>query len=477
MQDKQIKKEIERLELIARQLSPSPQTRADWNKQVQDYANDFLDAIETTKAYDQPEEAMIPTLEINTESKSLSNLLAYLKKEVDQVGINPASGGHLGYIPGGGIFPTALGDYLAAVTNRYSGLFFANPGAVKIGNDLIRWMCQLAGYPEHALGNLTSGGSIANLIAITTARDHLNIKGRTIPKAVIYLTHQVHHCVQKALRIAGLKEAIIRYVPIDDRFKMQMDHLSTQLKEDKAAGLQPFLIVGSAGTTDTGAIDPLDEMAVLAKRYGAWFHVDAAYGGAFLLVDQLKASFKGIEQSDSLTIDPHKGFFVSYGLGAVLIKNVDALYDSHFYAAGYMQDAQQDWEERSPADLSPELTRHFRALRLWLPLHLYGTGPFEAALAEKVMLCQYFYQKVQEIGFEVGPPPELSVMIFRYIPDEGDANTFNEALVEKIRADGRIFLSSTTLDGTYWIRLAVVCFRTHLQQIELCLTLLSKHVS
>lgn len=476
MQDNQIKKEIKELEQIARQLSPNPATRDEWNNQVQNYANEFLDQIEIRKAYDQPEEVAIPTLKINQEGKPLSDLLDYIKEEVDNVGINPASGGHLGYIPGGGIFPTALGDYLAAITNRYSGLFFANPGAVKIGNDLIRWMCQLAGYPNNALGNLTSGGSIANLIAITTARDHLNITSNRIPKAVIYLTSQVHHCVQKALRIAGLKEAIIRYIPMDTQFKMRMDILNNQLREDKEADLLPFLIVGSAGTTDTGTIDPLDKMASLAKAYGAWFHVDAAYGGAFLLVDHLEESFKGIEQSDSLTIDPHKGFFVSYGLGAVLIKNVEALQESHFYSAGYMQDAHQEWIERSPADLSPELTRHFRALRLWLPLHLYGTAPFKAALAEKTMLCQYFYQKVQEIGFEVGPPPELSVMIFRYIPDDENANTFNEALVEKIRADGRIFLSSTTLDGVYWIRLAVVCFRTHLQQIELCLTLLSKHV-
>ena len=199
---------IQQLEQLARQLEPSQEQRNHWNASTQAYADDFINHIETLKAYDEPAADGKLSLAIEEEGKPIEQLLEELRVKADRAGINPASGGHLGYVPGGGVFPAALGDYLAAITNRYAGLFFANPGAVRIENELIRWMCELMGYPPGALGNLSSGGSIANLIAITTARDFRQIKATRVEKAVVYLTHQVHHCVQKALRIAGLGEAI-----------------------------------------------------------------------------------------------------------------------------------------------------------------------------------------------------------------------------------------------------------------------------
>lgn len=468
---------IKRLETIARQLEPNTAQRTAWNLGVQHYADEFLNQISTLNAYDIPPKDRTPALELTENGRSLDEILDDLKVNTDRSGINPASGGHLGYVPGGGVFPTALGDYLAAVTNRYAGLFFANPGAVALENQLIRWMCHFIGYPASALGNLSSGGSIANLIAITTARDYHNISGDRIKKAVVYTTAHVHHCLQKALRIAGLKDAQIRYIPVDEQFRMNSEKLEAQLTADVSNHFIPFLIVGSAGTTNTGAIDPLEPIAQLAQEFGAWFHVDAAYGGFFMLIDALKDKFKGIEQSDSVTIDPHKGLFLSYGSGAVLIKNVEAQYQSHYYSANYMQDAHQGQPVWSPADLSPELTKHFRGLRMWLPLQLLGIRTFRAALEEKIALCQFFYQEVQHFGFQVGPYPELSILIFRYPATHEDANAYNQALMQYIREDGKFFLSSTTIDGVFWMRLAVLSFRTHLKEIQTLLKLLQSYVS
>ena len=163
---------------------------------------------------------------------------------------------------------------------------------------------------------------------------------------------------------------------------------------------------------------------------------------------------------------------LKFPVGAVLIKNVAALEDSHRYSANYMQDAVGDLHEPSPANLSPELTKHFRGLRMWMPLQLFGVEPFRAALSEKIWLCRYFYEKVQTLGFTVGPYPELSVCIYRYEPEEGDANVFNATLVENVRKDGRVFLSSTTIDGVYWIRIAILCFRSHKDIIDTCLEVL-----
>ena len=220
------------------------------------------------------------------------------------------------------------------------------------------------GYPEDASGNLASGGSIGNLIAIVTARDYKNIESLNISKSVIYLTSQVHHCVQKAIRIAGLKQAQITYIPVDENFKMDTKILRQQIQDDIESGKNPFLLIGSAGTTDVGAIDPLDKLADIANEFDLWFHVDGAYGGFFNLTEDGKKKLKGIERSDSLVIDPHKGLFLSYGLGAVLIKNVKAQQDAHFYQANYMQDALLNTEEISPADLSPELTKHLSLIHI-----------------------------------------------------------------------------------------------------------------
>lgn len=469
---------IQQLETESRKLDPTASQRQDWNQQVQQHADAFLNSLDVRKAYEYKgtDSKFLSSFEITDAPKNLEQLLSILDEQFEQVGINSASGGHLGYIPGGGVYPSALGDYLAAVSNKYAGIFFSSPGAVRIENQLIRWLCEVMGYPTTALGNLTSGGSIANLIAITTARDFKNIRSKEVEKAVIYLTHQTHHCVQKALRIAGLAEAQLRYVPMDPHFRMDVIKLRALVNEDVINGLKPFLIVASAGTTDTGALDPLNEIADVAQEHNIWYHIDAAYGGFFILVDELKSRFKGIERSDSVAIDPHKGLFLPFGIGVILIKNVEAVFQSHHYVANYMQDALKIAEELSPADLSPELTKHFRGLRLWLPLHLLGLQPFKAALEEKILLCRYFYDKIQSLGFEVGPYPDLSIAIYRYVPEDGDANIFNEQLVEYVQRDGRVFLTSTKIDGVFWIRLAVLSFRTHLREIDLCLEILKTGV-
>lgn len=465
---------LQHLELESRKLDPSAELRHDWHQQVQQYTETFLNNIYESKAYQHSEINAKPLSDfaISESPKDLPQLLALLREHLEVPGINSASGGHLGYVPSGGVYPAALGDYINAVLNKYAGIFFSSPGAVRMENQLIRWLCEMVGYPATALGNLSSGGSIANLIAITTARDFKGIRSKDVENTSIYLTHQVHHCVQKAIRIAGMQEAQLRYVPMDAHFRMDAAVLRQMVIADVQRGLKPLLVVGSAGTTDTGAVDPLDEIADVAQEFDIWYHVDAAYGGFFVLVEEFKSKFKGIERSDSLAIDPHKGLFLPFGIGAFLVKNVEATYQSQHYQANYMQDTLKIAEELSPADLSPELTKHFRGLRMWLPLHLLGLRPFKAALEEKIWLCRYFYEKIQTLGFEVGPYPDLSIMIYRYVPERGDANLFNEKLVEYVQRDGRVFLSSTLIDNVFWIRLAVLSFRTHLREIDLCVEVL-----
>lgn len=471
--------QIKDLEQQSRKLEIAAEHRKALLQKAQDYCEKFLNTLSERRAFTDSEKKGAGILEwpIREEPREFHELLNLLESEVDNQGLNPASGKHMGYIPAGGIYPSAIADYIAAVTNRYAGVFFSSPGAVRIENSCIRWMCKLAGYPDESTGNLTSGGSIANLIGLVTARDDSGIKSADFERAVIYTTRQVHHCVIKAIKFAGLRESVVRKIEMDERYRMIAEELEKQIKADKQDGLYPLVIFASAGTTDLGAVDPLDKIAEVADRHKIWFHVDAAYGGFFLLTEHGEKKLKGIEKSDSLTIDPHKGLFLPYGSGALLVRDGRKLYDSQHMTANYLQDTHSATEEFSPADLSPELSKHFRGLRMWLPLQLFGVQPFRAALEEKLLLARYFYREVQKIdGIETGPEPELSVLFFRYLPRNGEANEFNERLVKCIHQDGRFFLSSTHINGTVYLRFAVLSFRTHLDEINQAIGIIGEKI-
>jgi glutamate/tyrosine decarboxylase-like PLP-dependent enzyme len=347
-------------------------------------------------------------------------------------------------------------------------------------NMLVRWVADLVGYPAGAAGHIASGGSVANLTAIATARDAHRLRGADYASAVVYLTTQAHHSIDKALRIAGMREAQVRRVPMDSGYRMVPDALEQAIVADRARGLRPWLVVAAAGTTDTGAVDPLDANGVVARRERCWFHLDAAYGGFFLLTAQGRAALRGIERSDSVVLDPHKGLFLPYGAGIVVVRDAEPLVASHDYAGSYMQDARREPGEVSPADVSPELSKHFRALRMWLPLILLGTRPFRAALEEKLLLARYFHQQIERAGYEVGPVPDLSVVTYRWVPPGASADRIddiNRAIVDGSRRDGRVFLSSTMLDGRFTLRMAALAFRTHRRTIDLAVRVLREQAA
>ncbi|MDH3222791.1 MAG: aminotransferase class V-fold PLP-dependent enzyme [Gemmatimonadota bacterium] len=470
---------LAQLESEARRLEPGPDARGRMRDRVVAQTEIFLESLEGGKAYvvtDHKGSGLLD-LAIQEEGRPIEALLQSWTRDVETPGLNPASGGHLGYIPGGGLYPSSLADYLAAVTNRYAGVFFASPGAVRMENLLIRWMADLIGYPEEAGGDLSSGGSIANLTAIVTAREAKGITSGRVRQSVIYATDQVHHCVGKAIGIAGLKEAPVRRIPMDDRFRMVPTALARQMDADRDHGLDPFLVVASGGTTDTGAVDPIGDIAEIAHEHGAWFHVDAAYGGFFLLTPEAPEPLRALHQADSVVLDPHKGLFLPYGSGALLVRDRELLYRAHRYDANYMQDTHRSREEPSPADHSPELTRHFRGLRFWLPLQLFGVAPFRACLSEKIWLTRYFYERLRDIPhMELGPDPELSVCLFRHVPPGKDADPVNARLIEAVQTDGRVFMSSTHVNGSHWLRLAALAFRTHKSTIDQALDVLRELV-
>lgn len=412
-------------------------------------------------------EALVRTLrepppETGTE---LVPLLDFLMNTVFPASINAAHPTYVAYVPGGGLYPSAIADFLGAATNRFTGALFAAPAAVRLEANVLEWFARWMGYPESARGILTSGGSLANFSAVVTARKHL--LGDDLARGVVYASDQTHHCVSKVASLAGVPEANIRLLATDERCRAVPERFEDAIRADLGRGLRPFLLVGNAGTTNTGAVDPLSDLADVARRHGLWYHVDAAYGGFFNLCEDGRRRLDGLNLADSIVLDPHKGLFVPYGSGSLLVKDGELLRRAHTMSAEYLQDVASPEGEWNPADYSPELSRAYRGLRVWLPLKLFGVPAFRENLAEKLRLARYFYEMIREVpGVECPWVPDLSVVAYRFVPSEGDANEFNRRLLQAVNRSRKLFVSSTTVRGKVILRACVLSFRTHRTEIE-----------
>lgn len=398
-------------------------------------------------------------------------ILDFLMNEAIPASITHPHPSFMGYIPGGGLFPSAVADFVASATNRYVGVSFAAPALARIESVVLEWFARWMGYPDSARGILTSGGSLANFSAVVTAREHL--LGDRMDRGTIYMSNQTHHCVVKVANLAGIPKRNIRKLEVDGNFHAVPENFEKAIKEDLAKGLKPFLLVGNAGTTNTGAVDPLRELGEVARMYGLWYHLDAAYGGFFNLCQEGKEVLRGIEDSDSVVLDPHKGLFVPYGTGSLLVKQGELLRQAHAMGADYIQDHPVPEDEWDAADYSPELSRSFRGLRVWLPLKYYGLQAFRENLAEKLHLTQWLYQRFrEEPGFECLSCPDLSAFAFRYHPRKGDVGTFNRKLLRSLVSSKKLYLSSTLLMDEFVIRICILGFRTHKSEVESALRLI-----
>ncbi len=397
--------------------------------------------------------------------EDFESLLDFFMKKIIPVSINTPHPAYMGYIPGGGLFPSAIADFLGAATNRFTGAWVAAPAAAKLEANVLEWFAQWMGYPQAARGIMTSGGSLANFSGVVAARKH--ILGDDISRGILYASDQTHHSVMKAALLAGIPEINIRLLNVDQNFRAIPDKFETVIKEDLKEGMKPFFLVGNAGTTNTGVVDPLPELADVAMKYGLWYHIDAAYGGFFNLCSKGKKILKGLERSDSIVLDPHKGLFLPYGSGSLLVRDGKLLRQAHLLTADYLQDHDTPEGEYNASEYSPELSRSYRGLRVWLPLKLFGVKAFRENLDEKLHLTKWMYQRfLEEPGFECMTVPNLSVIAFRYHPQKGNVDTFNRQLLENIVNSQKLFLSSTLLNGEFVIRVCILSFRTHQREVE-----------
>jgi glutamate/tyrosine decarboxylase-like PLP-dependent enzyme len=363
------------------------------------------------------------------------------------------------YVPCPGSFAGAIGAWLAAGTNPFAGSWLGGATLASLELTVLRWIAELVGYPSDAEGILTSGGSMANLAALAAARAR-----RTPHEAArVFVSEEGHASVDKAASILGVPASCVVRVPVDARLRMRPDALRELLDAEREAGRAPLAVCANAGTTNTGAIDPLDEIADVCRAFDVWFHVDGAYGGFAALADEARERLAGMARADSLTLDPHKWLYAPMGTGCVLVRHRNAL-RSAFSAQGYyLRDLPPD--EVNFLDFGPELSRRARALPVWTLLRSVG----RTALAEQIATDLRFARLAAALladdpRFEIVDPPQLSVVAFRHVARDGEGEDERAArdveLMERTLADGTSMLSSTIVAGRSALRLVVMNHRT-----------------
>jgi aromatic-L-amino-acid/L-tryptophan decarboxylase len=383
-------------------------------------------------------------------------------REAAGTSVEAAGPSYLAYIPGGGLYTSALAEMLARAYNRFTGNSVLSPGPVAMEHGVMRWLCEEFDLPPEAIGVAGTGGSMATLSALVAAREQ--VLGEDFTGGTLYVTEHTHQCVAKAARVAGFPAAAVRTVPTDADLRMDPGQTAAMVAEDRRAGRRPAVLVATAGTTDTGTVDDLEALADVARAEGLWFHVDAAYGGFFRLTKRGHRRLAGVQRADSIVLDPHKGLFLPFGTGVLLVRDRATLQTAFSSGGHYLQDLAESDQLPHYADLTPELTRESRGPRMWLPLHLHGVAAFRAALDEKLDLAAEAHRGLAaDPRIEAPREPELSVVTFRLrVGDDADHRRW----LETVNASGRVFLSSTRVDGRFTLRLCVLSHRTHADRVD-----------
>ncbi|MFC4336836.1 pyridoxal phosphate-dependent decarboxylase family protein [Salininema proteolyticum] len=406
------------------------------------------------------------------DGRAPDELLAHIATAL-RSGIEWSSGSIMCFVPGGGLPTAALGTYLATATNRYVGLAMLSPGAVAIEHSISNWLCREFSMPSSAIATATTGASMATLHALVAARQSL---GGDFDDGVVYTTGQAHPCLRKAAFIAGLPSRALAEVPMTDTGQMDTDAAGRMIHRHREEGRRPFMIAATAGTTGMGAVDPLGEIADLADEFGLWFHVDAAYGGFFHLTETGRRELAGIERADSIVLDPHKGLFLPPGYGYLITADASRLTEVFSASqAPVLADLATNLDLPDYCDFGLELTRDWRGLRLWLPLHLHGVSVFRAVLDHHLQLAQRLYDRLAEIdGMVLWGRPALSIVPFNV---RGWSEAELAGLVDRIAAEGRVLVSTSRFKGQLILRACILHFRTTAEDVDRLAETLQRFIS
>jgi len=382
----------------------------------------------------------------------------------------------------------ALGDLLAAAVNPNMGGWIGGPMANEIEAQTIRWIAEMIGYPTDCGGLLVSGGNMGNFVGFLAARKAKaswdvrtsGLLGEGARRLRVYTSSETHTWIHKATDMFGLGIEAIRWIPVDEQLRMDIPALRNQIQADIEDGDLPFLVIGTAGTVSTGAVDPLLEIAAICREYNLWFHVDGAYGGfaAVLLNDgkgTVPGDLKGIGEADSVAVDPHKWLYAPLEAGCALVRNPEALREMFSYHPPYYHFADQAEPTIDYHEYGPQNSRGFRALKVWLALRQVGRAGYVEMISDDIRLAQELYRLVEAQPELQAFTRGLSITTFRYVPPdltpgsqqvEAYLNQLNAELLTRLQRSGEAFLSNAVVEGKFLLRACIVNFRTSLEDVE-----------
>lgn len=396
---------------------------------------------------------------IPTESRSVEDVVNELVEDIYKYRYNVNHQRYLGFVPGPASSLSWIGEVMTSAYNLHAGSWMSCPAATCIEQELIGWFCKQAGYTQTPGGIFVSGGSMANMTALTIARDKI-LSDDTQHLGVAYVSEQTHSSVAKGLRIIGVTNNRIRKIPTDSHFRMDVERLNNAIQTDITTGLIPFVVIASAGTTNTGSIDPLEEISVVCQKYGLWMHVDGAYGASVLLTKKYKHLLKGIELSDSISWDAHKWLFQTYGCGMTLVRNQKNLINTFSTNPEYLKDLEAENDHLNAWDMGMELTRPARGLKLWLTMQVLGCDTLSDAIEHGFTITEWAGKELhKEKDIEIVSYPQLAILNFRYAPDgmtEEEKDELNQQISKKMLENGYAGIFTTQIEGKKVLRICAI---------------------
>jgi glutamate/tyrosine decarboxylase-like PLP-dependent enzyme len=440
-----------------------------------------LDAMPATRAEPAAEVAAAMAFDIPDQPMPPDEIDRLMRRLVFEHSAYMGHPGFVAYVSGAGTVPGAAADLLASALNPNSGGWTLSPAATELELHLMRWLAAQFGLPEGSGGLMTSGGATSNLTALKVARDSLGgddvrRDGVAGQQLAVYASAECHASVSDATDLLGMGTRAVRSIATDEALRMRTDLLREAIDRDVAAGVTPIAVVGSAGTTGTGAIDPLEEIADICAERGIWYHVDAAYGGAGVLAPDLRALFAGIERADSITFDPHKWLYTPQPSASLLVRDPDLLRRSFSVHAAYVhEDRDLTGAGQNIGEMGPTWSRPFMALKVWMSLAAHGLDAYARRISHDVELARYLDAEAERRDeLESMAPVTLSIACYRYVPAElpdgegRDAylDLLNERLMGEIRRAGPSFPSNAEIGGRYCLRACIVNFRTEADDLD-----------
>ena len=458
-------------------LEPSADEIRDWGNSVTQFIVEYLSGLRDRPAYRQTSSRDIrsgldPTLPLK--GTDFDSLLKVFRDAIVPFSRQNAHPRMFGYVQSPGTPIGAFADLLASTLNANLTIWRSAPAPVELERLTIDWIRQILGFPAEALGLFVSGGSMANLAALAAARQ---TKSGSLGRLRLYASSATHFSIAKAAALLGIGRENVQHVEVDERFKMRVDDLVAKINADLEAGYVPFCVVGNAGTVDTGAVDSLSEIREVANRFQLWMHVDGSYGAFAILADSARKLFSGMEQADSIALDPHKWLYLPVDAGCVIYRNPEAAHTAFAHEAEYTRMFGEEADEAFVCwDYGPELSRRFRALKVWMLLKGVGLDRLGDAIESNLACARHLEAMVQASDdFEMVAPVELSIFCFRHMPAQlrNESPTvidaFNERLLVALQRDGSSYLSNAMLGGRFALRGCVLNYRTTLRDMEILL--------